>query len=51
MDQVKMIMRVLIAQRFWVLSGVVTVIGAVFYFVAVAQLDKEQSELAAKIDG
>ncbi len=51
MDQVKMIMRVLVAQRFWVLSGVVTVIGAVIYFMAVSKLDKEQAERASKIDG
>jgi hypothetical protein len=51
MDQVKMIMRVLVAQRFWVLSGVVTLIGAVIYFMAVSKLDKEQTELASKIDG
>ena len=51
MDQVKMIMRVLVAQRFWVLSGVVTLIGAVIYFMAVSKLDKEQAELASKIDG
>jgi hypothetical protein len=51
MDQVKMIMRVIVAQRFWVLSGVVTLAGAVIYFFAIASLDKSQAELTAKIDG
>ena len=51
MDQVKQILRQLNKHRFWVLSGLITILGGVFFFVSVSQLDKQKKDQETKIEG
>ena len=50
MDKVKQLVRQLNRHRFWVLSGVVTILGAVIYFLAIGNLEQQKKAASAKID-
>jgi len=51
MDQVKQIIRQLNKHRFWILSGIIPLIGLITWFLATDTLVKQQTEAASKLDG
>ena len=51
MDQLKQVMRVLIQHRFWVLSGVITLIAVVIWIMSTSALDAEFQAQKGKIEG
>lgn len=51
MDQLKQVMRVLVKQRFWVLSGVIAIFGVVIWYLSTAAGTKEFNDRKSKIEG
>lgn len=51
MDQLKQFMRILIQHRFWVLSGVISLVAVGIWFMSTAALEEEFNMQKGKIEG